>query len=177
MVSFWWHLSIYCGLEQVLSRWRFCKSPCTTWLLVLCSLPLPAAPSVTKLLHLLTQLSDTILSVWPNHLSCICHMTSEMCCIHSLSLLTSVDLCSDRLMLHIHIVISISVCWSPQVSSILTGYVSLPYNNITNTNLIEILPSILCENTFDVKSGRSSLISSNLFWFGFLSLVLPQHQH
>ena len=91
------------------SRYRVYKSFCTIWFQVLCGLLLFAAPSITKLLHLLTQFSVSILSMWPNHLSPICRMTTKMSCIPSLSHISSEGLHSDRLILYIHLAIYISI--------------------------------------------------------------------
>ena len=73
---------------------------------------------------------------------------------------------SGRLMLHIHLAICISVHWSLQVSSLLTVHVSLPYSIAILTQAIQVLPSILCENTLGVESANSFL--------NFFQLVLTQ---
>ena len=69
-----------------------------------------------------------ILSMWPKYLRLICWMTIEIFCICSLSRISSDGHCSDRLMVHIHLVICISIRWSLQVSSMLTDHASLLYN-------------------------------------------------
>ena len=69
-----------------------------------------------------------ILSMWPNYLRLICWMTTEISSICSLICISSEDHCSDRLMLHIHLAICISIRWSLQVSSMLTDHASLLYN-------------------------------------------------
>ena len=109
---------------------------------VLCYL-LPVAQSITKLLHLLTQFTVSILFVWPNHLRRISRITTEMFCITSLSGISSEGLHSDRLMLHNHLVICIPVRWGLQVSSILTGHVSLPYKIAILTQAFKILPFMM----------------------------------
>ena len=128
-VASWWDLSIHFRLEWVLlSICRVCKLFCTTWFQVLHVIPLSAARSITKFLHF--QLSSHFLfflcgqttwdafAGWPLKYPCICSLTR----------ISSEGHCSDRLMLHIILAICISIRWSLQVSSKLTGHASLLYN-------------------------------------------------
>ena len=126
-----WLLDVISPSIMVLSEWFFQLQsfqivlhnliPSYVWI------PLPAPPSITKLLHLLTQLSFSIISIWPNHLSCICCMATEIPCIPSLFRISSEGLPSDRLMLYIHLATCISVRWNLQVSSISADHISQPY--------------------------------------------------
>ena len=66
-------------------KWKAGKSPWANWFHVLRGLPLPAVPSIFRLLQFLTHFSLSILSTWANHLCHVCRMTLEMSLMHSLS--------------------------------------------------------------------------------------------
>lgn len=123
---------------------------------------------------MLTQFSVPFLSMWSNHLSCICHLTAEL---SQPVLYFSEVLCSDRLVLPIHLDNCISVGWSLQMSSILASQVSLPYKFLWQT--LQILAFILCENNLDIKGGSNSLnffqsvFQPVLIWFIELSSAPP----
>ena len=161
-VASWWHLSITV-LSECFFQLQSLQMFCTTLFQVLGGLHISAARSITKLLHLLMQFSFSNLSMWPKHWRCICCITTGILCIPSLSRISSEGLCSDRLMLHIHLTICISVRWSLQASSMLTGHASLSYNIALLTQALQIY----CDS-FYVKTLCECPIGCSL-WI-FLSL-------
>ena len=135
------------------------SSSSSSWLYVFHSL----LPSTSRLLYFPMQFLSFFLSMWPNCLRHVCPMARELMTRISLMLnlfLISVEsLQSDRLMLHIHLAIYVSVCWSWQISSLLTGLVSMPYNIALLIQASWIFPYRLCENNLNIRSGSNSLNS------------------
>ena len=75
-------------LEQLGSMWY------------ISGLPLPTAPSVSRLLHFPTQFSLPILSKWPNHVRCVCCMTVETSLIPNLAISSSEGVQSETDVAH-----------------------------------------------------------------------------
>jgi len=129
----------------------------TISLQVFFGLPLGLAPFTSYSIHFFTQSLYTFRNTCPYHRNLFRCRTEIMSSNPSLSLNPLLENLSCCLMLHIHLTILISTCWSATSFTFLMGQISLLCNILLCTQLLYNLPFTFNDISLLVSNGTNCL--------------------